>query len=288
MANLTIVRPAMATPAMTRTIRDRVLTALYWTFVVGGGVLALTLLVGPVVIALMMSFTSGQTMKFPPEGFSLRWYEALFDPAISGPLHTAAFNSLKIAAGAVVGALIFAVPAAVGIARVRRRQASFAEPLLIAPLVLPSLVYGLAALVAARLVGLSPSFLLVVTGHVVVFGPLMFRAVNAIATQLDPSLEEASSLSGAGWARTFRKVTLPLLVPGILAGVFLVFMQSLDNVSITLFLADPATSILPLRMFAMLQEFLDVRVAAISGVLIGITLIVMLLGRRAVSVFRAR
>lgn len=63
-------------------------------------------------------------------------------------------------------------------------------------------------------------------------------------------------------------------------------MQSLDNVSVTLFLADPATSILPLRMFAMLQEFLDVRVAAISGVLIGVTLIAMLIGRRLGGLFR--
>ncbi|MGD9738214.1 MAG: ABC transporter permease [Bauldia sp.] len=272
---------------MARPRTGSVLGALYWIVVIGGGGLALVFLVGPVAIALLMSFTDGQTLQFPPEGLSLRWYEALFDPAVSGPLHTAAFNSLKIAAAAVFGALLFAVPAAVGIVRVRnRRTASLFEPLLIAPLILPSLVYGLAALVAANLIGLSPSFILVVIGHVIVFGPLMYRATNAIASQLDPSLEEASSLSGATWARTFRKVTLPLLLPGILAGVFLVFMQSLDNVSVTLFLADPSTSILPLRMFAMLQEWLDVRVAAISGVLIGVTLLALILGRRVGGLFR--
>ena len=88
---------------------------------------------------------------------------------------------------------------------------------------------------------------------------------------------------GASWFTTLRRVTLPLLMPGILAGAFLVFIQSLDNVSISLFLADAQTTVLPLRMFALIEESLDVRVAAISGILIGLTLIVMLVARRVLA-----
>ena len=114
----------------------------------------------------------------------------------------------------------------------------------------------------------------------------MFRSVSAVAGQIDPSLEEASTTLGASRLRTFVRVTLPLLLPGIGAGAFLVLMQSLDNVSITLFLADPVTSVLPLRMFQMLQEFLDPRVAAISGVLIGGALLALLAARRVSPLFR--
>jgi putative spermidine/putrescine transport system permease protein len=249
--------------------------------VLGG--LAIVFMVGPVLVGLAMSFTAGQTLKFPPDGFSLRWYQALLDPVRSGPIHAAAWNSLKIAMLAVLGAFLFAMPAAYGATRLKPRAAAVIEPLMLTPLVLPTLVYGLAALIAFSAIGVRPSFLLVVVGHIVVFGPLMYRACLAIALRLDPSLEEASTLLGVGAFMTFVRVTLPLMAPGIMAGAFLVFMQSFDNVSVTLFLADARTSVLPLRMFQMIEESLDVRVAAISGILIGIALVGLILARRVLD-----
>lgn len=260
--------------AEARTTRQWPETA-YTLFVFGFGGLAIAFMVLPVVLGLMMSFTDGRTLKFPPEGFSLRWYQALLDPVQSAPIHTAARNSIEIALWAVAGALCLAVPASYGVVRTPRRIVSLVEPLFLAPLVLPSLIYGLAALIAASLVGLTPSKWLVVAGHIVVFGPLMYRATISVAQQVEPTLDEASATLGANRLTTFRRVQLPLLLPGILAGSFLVFMQSLDNVSVTLFLADPRTTVLPLRMFQMIEESLDVRVAAISGLLIGLTLVVL-------------
>jgi putative spermidine/putrescine transport system permease protein len=267
-------------------MRESVSTFLYRIFVYGIGGMALLYLIAPIVIALAMSFTAGQTLQFPPQGFSLRWYQALFDPLASSTEHIAAFNSLKIASLAVIGSLLFAVPAAVGTARVQRRVANLVEPLLLAPLVLPSLVYGLAALVVSEHVGVQPSLALNVMGHIVVFGPLMYRATAVLAQGMDPSLAEASTTLGAGPLTTMRRVTLPLLVPGILAGAFLVFIESLDNVSVSLFLADASTTVLPLRMFAMIEESLDVRVAAISGVLIALTLVVVIAGRKLFNPIR--
>jgi putative spermidine/putrescine transport system permease protein len=259
---------------------------LYWVFVVGLGGLALAYMTLPVGIALVMSFTDGQTLRFPPQGLSVRWYRALLDPVLSAQEHLAAYNSIKIAALAVAGSIVFAVPAAVGMMRLPRRAAGALEVLFVSPLVLPSLIYGLAALVAATLIGIPPSLGLVVAGHIVIFGPLMYRACAAIAARIDPSLEQASATLGASALTTLRRVTLPLLWPGILAGSFLVFMQSLDNVSISLFLADPATTILPLRMFALIEQSLDVRVAALSGLLIAATLVTLVLARRMSQLFR--
>ncbi len=256
---------------------------LYKVFVYGFGILCLIYLIAPIVIALMMSFTAGQTLKYPPEGFSLRWYEALLDPVRSATEHIAAGNSLKIAALAVAGSLLFAVPATIGMTRMKRKSVNSIEPLLLAPLVMPSLVYGLAALIVANFVGFQPSLWLTVTGHIVVFGPLMYRAASVVAQGMNPSLAEASTTMGASWFMTLRRVTLPLLMPGILAGAFLVFIQSLDNVTVSLFLADASTTVLPLRMFALIEESLDVRVAAISGILIGLTLLGLLVARRVLA-----
>ncbi|RJT43451.1 ABC transporter permease [Rahnella woolbedingensis] len=264
--------------------RDNPVPALlYKVFVYGFGTLCVIYLVAPIVIALMMSFTSGQTLKYPPQGFSLRWYEALLDPVRSATEQSAAWNSLKIAVLAVLGALVFAVPATIGLTRMKRRSVSTIEPLLLAPLVLPSLVYGLAALIVANFIGFQPSLWLTVIGHVVVFGPLMYRAASVVAQGINPSLAEASTTMGASWFMTLRRVTLPLLMPGILAGAFLVFIQSLDNVSVSLFLADAKTTVLPLRMFALIEESLDVRVAAISGLLIAVTLLGLLVARRVLA-----
>ena len=262
--------------------------ALYGLLVHGIGWLAVAFLIAPIAIALLMSLTAGQTLRFPPQGLSLRWYAALLDPVRSATEQTAALNSLEIAVLAVLGSFLIAAPAAIGITRLRRRRALVLEPLLLAPLVLPSLVYGLAALVVANAIGLRPSFWLTVTGHIVVFGPLMYRATAAIAQNLDPSLAEASATMGAGAVTTLRRVVLPLLVPGILAGGFLVFIESLDNVSVSLFLADPKTTVLPLRMFALIEESLDVRVAAMSGVLIVVTLAGLVLGRRVLTASRSQ
>lgn len=256
---------------------------LYNFAVRGLGWLCVAFMVAPVLIGLAMSFTAGQTLKFPPDGFSLRWYRALLDPALSAPIHTAIWNSLKIALLTVAGTFLFAMPAAYGATRLKARASAAIEPLMLTPLVLPTLVYGLAALIAFTSIGLYPSLPMVVVGHVVVFGPLMYRACIAVAARLDPSLEEASTLLGVGAFWTFVRVTLPLMVPGVLAGAFLVFMQSLDNVSVSLFLADARTSVLPLRMFQMIEESLDVRVAAISGFLIAIAFVGLFLARRVLE-----
>lgn len=248
--------------------RTNLSTAFYWIFVWGAGLAVLAFMIGPILLALLMSFNAGTTLAFPPKGFSLQWYELLFDPVASEPLHTAAKNSIEVALSTVAVVTLITAPAAWALARAPKRFAGSVEPILLAPLVLPSLVYALAALLALSLLGLGPSFIAVLIGHAAVFAPLMFRTVLGLAQRMNPALEEASATLGASRARTFLRISLPGILPGILAGAFLVFMQSLDNVSVTLFLGDPGRTMLPLRLFAMLEESLDGRVAAVSGVLI--------------------
>lgn len=110
----------MRDPASRPIRENRIPVYLYKAFVFGFGTLCLIYLVAPIAVALSMSFTSGQTLKYPPQGFSLRWYEALIDPVRSATEQIAAWNSLKIAGLAVIGSLLFAVPATIGMTKVKR------------------------------------------------------------------------------------------------------------------------------------------------------------------------
>lgn len=256
----------MADAAFSERARPDPGAILYWAFVRGLGLLALAFLIGPILLALLMSFNAGTTLAFPPKGLSLRWYAALLDPAQSGPIHAAAPNSFETALAVVALVTLLTAPAAWALARAPRRMASAVEPILLAPLELPSLVYALAALLALSLLG--PSFWAMLVGHAVVFAPLMFCTVPRLAQRMNPALEGASATLGASRARTFLRVSRPGIALGIVTGPFLVFLQSLDNVSVTLFLGAPGRTMLPLRLFAMLEESLDGRVAAVSGLLI--------------------
>lgn len=240
------------------------------------GAVGVILMVAPVVVGFMMSLTAGDTIQFPPEGLSLRWYRALFDPEQSSRILKAGLTSLQIAALATAFTILVAVPAALGLASPEGRRFAYLEPLFMLPMVLPTLVYGIAALMYFVRIGIDPSFSLVVLGHTVIFAPLVFRTTAAVVSQLSPTLNESSLILGASRTHTMRRVTLPLIMPGILGGALLVFMASMDNVSVSLFLADARTNVLPIRMWRMIEESLDVRVAAISGVVIAVTFLIVI------------
>lgn len=248
--------------------------------------IALLVLVGPVIVVALTSFTTSASLKFPPPSFSTRWYGDLFDPVKSRHIHIAAYNSLWVASMATVAATLLAVPAALAIARVRRRAARVLEQAFLAPLVLPTLAYGLATLFFFTLLGYRPSLWLLTIGHFIVIVPFVFRTSVASLTQLDPVLLESSASLGAGRLYTFRRVTLPLILPGIAAGAFLAFVASLDNVPVSLFLSNARTDMLPIRMWGMIESTLDVRVAAISGVLITTVLVLMIVMERLVGLTR--
>jgi putative spermidine/putrescine transport system permease protein len=248
--------------------------------------LGLLILVGPVIIVLLTSFTEGRSIKFPPSGMSLQWYQLLFDPVRSRPIHRAALNSLQVAALAMVSATILATLASVAIARRRGMWVRVLDTFFMSPMILPMLAFGLASLVYFTFLGFRPSLELIVIGHTIMVAPFVLRTTSASMSQLDPSLLESSASLGASWFYTFRRVTLPVIAPGIAAGGFLAFIASMDNVPVSLFLAGPRSDMLPIRMWGMMESMLDVRVAAVSGVLIGTVLILMLVMERVVGLTR--
>jgi putative spermidine/putrescine transport system permease protein len=267
--------------------RRRSLADLSYSLVIGSlATLALLIIVAPVVIVLTTSFTEGRSLKFPPTGFSLQWYEALFDSSKSRQIHRAVYNSLEVAAWSTAFGILFGSMASLGLARNRHRLARVADGLFMSPLVLPGLTFGLAALMYFTLIGFRPSLNLIIAGHMIVTVPFIIRTTSASISQLDPALNDSSQSLGASWFYTMRRVTLPLIAPGIFAGAFLAFMASIDNVPVSLFLSTARTDMLPIRMWGMMESTLDPRIAAVSGVLITAAFLLMLIMEWTVGLTR--
>jgi putative spermidine/putrescine transport system permease protein len=244
---------------------------------------ALVLIVAPSLVVMIVSFTSGFSLKFPPPGYSLRWYVEL---ANAWQLHFAARNSLVVALWSTALSILLGVAAALAIARSRALSARLLDSLFMSPLVLPALAFGLAALMLFSLVGLPVSPLTLVIGHTVVCVPYVVRNTVAALAQLEPTLLESSAVLGASRIYTFRRIVLPLIRPGVIAGAFIAFMSSFDNVPVSLFLRDAATDMLPIRMWQDLEGKLDVTIAALSSVLIIATVALVAVMERVTGLSR--
>ena len=201
-------------------------------------------------------------------------------------MQRAAWNSLVIAFWTTLISVVLGTAASLAIARSRSKWVRALDLLFMSPLLLPALAFGFAALVYINKLGFSPSIPFLVLGHVIVCVPFILRTTVAALSQLDPSLLDASrSLGGNAWM-TFRRVTLPLIAPGLGSGAFLAFMASFDNVPVSLFLADERTEMLPIHLWQQIDTNLDVRTAAASGVIIVFTLLVMITAERMAGLTR--
>ena len=242
------------------------------------GGLGLLVLIAPTLIVLVTSLTSGYSLKFPPPGFSLRWYKALiFDsPEIIDDL----LLSLKLAALATACATVLAVAAAVTLARRRSLAARLLDSFFMSPLTIPSLALGLGILILFNLESAGLSFYSLLAGHIALCAPYVLYTTSASYAQLDPALLDSSICLGASSRFTFRRMVLPALAPGIASGAFIAFMNSFDNVALSLFLSDARSEVLPIHLWHIIEDSLDVRAAAASGVLIIATLASMLLMER--------
>jgi putative spermidine/putrescine transport system permease protein len=245
--------------------------------------LAVIVLVVPTLIVLLTSFTSSPSLKFPPDGYSLRWYLALAD---AQQMQRAAWNSLVVAVWATGLSVVLGAAGALAIAGRREGWARACDVLFMSPLLLPALAFGFAALISINLLGFRPSMVFLVMGHVVVCVPFVLRTTVAALAQLDPALLDASLSLGAGRWFTFRRVTLPLIGRGIGAGAFLAFMASFDNVPVSLFLTDERTEVLPIHLWQQIETNLDVRTAAASGLIVMFTLVLMFAAERLAGLSR--
>ena len=264
-------------------VRGRIGHAAFWIVIWALGLTSLLYLLLPTLIIVFASLTAGEYIAFPPQGLSLRWFVRLWElPEV----RVSAWRSLFVALGATVVSLGLGVAAAFPLVRSRFRGREALNAFLMSPLILPSLVYGLAALMFVSAVGLPLSIPVLVLSHVAIIVPYVIRTTAASLVLLDPDLEEAARSLGANTWQTFQRVILPNLLPGIATGGAFAFISSFDNLTVSLFLAGPRVETLPIRLFAMINFDLDPAAAAISAVLVVVAFAVVLLAHWALGLSR--
>ncbi|MGG5808834.1 ABC transporter permease [Falsiroseomonas sp. CW058] len=242
------------------------------------------LLLAPALLVAVISFSAGDFLTFPPPGLSLRWYAAL---VANAELMAALRNSALLALAVAAVALLTGIPAAYAVARLRFPGRDAIAGLLAAPLLLPTLVLGLALLLALQPLRLAATWPGLLLAHSMIALPFAVRIMTTALAAVPRDLEEAAWTLGATPLRAALRVTLPIAAPGAVAAGALCFLVSFDETVISLFLVGPRLSTLPVEMFRYAENRTDPLVAALAMTLIGVALGVVLLVERLVGFTRA-
>ena len=240
-------------------------------------------MLAPIVVTCAVAFTPEGFLSFPVNGLSLRWFKAI----AAYPEFVRAFEtSLALAALSATCALALAVPAALAIARYAFWGRTAITALFMSPLMIPQVVLGIAFLRFFTAVGLGNTFFGLLLAHVVIVLPFALRMTLASAVGLDRAIEHAAVSLGASEGTVLKRITLPLVVPGLASGWALAFIDSFDEVTMTVFIAAPGTETLPVRMFLYIQDNIDPLVTSVSACVIAITVAALIVLDRAYGLER--
>ena len=231
-------------------------------------------LLAPLAAVVAVSFTGKGYLSMPTDGLSVRWFVAI----LNYPGFIDAFwMSLYLGLAASTIAVAAAIPAAVAIARYRFPGRDGVTALFMSPMMIPAVVLGVSFLRFFSQIGLSGTFVGITLAHVVLVMPYALRLVLASISGLPRDAEQAAATLGASNWTVFRRITLPLILPGIAGGWLLAFITSFDEVTMSIFVASPETMTLPVRMYHHIAQTIDPLIASISTVLIVMTVLLMVL-----------
>lgn len=236
--------------------------------------LVISFMLAPLLIVCVVAFTPENTLTIPSTQLSLRWFKAVF---AHPDFVTSFWNSLWLALSSATLATLIAVPSGLAITRYSFAGRDSLNALFLSPLIIPHLVLGVALLRLFSLIGATGSFFWLVLAHVVVITPYVLRLVVAASSGADRSCEQAALSLGASDLTVFRRVTLPMILPGVTGGWLLAFINSFDEVTMSIFVTAPATVTLPVRMYMYATESIDPLMAAASALMVAFTAVVMLL-----------
>ncbi|ESZ22986.1 ABC transporter permease subunit [Mesorhizobium sp. L2C067A000] len=227
-------------------------------------VLVMVFLQFPGLIVIMMSFSAGAFLEFPPSTLSLQWYRSFFgDPSWSG----AAWTSIQIGVVVTILSTIVGTLAAYGLTRTRPRLRSFLTMVILTPITFPVIVVGVATYLGLLKLGLLSSKTGVILAHSIGAIGTVVVIVSATLANFDRRLEQAALSMRAGPLQTFMRVTLPLIRPGIIGGAVFAFLHSFDEVVITKLVGGLSIRTLPLKMWENIRNQIDPTIAAVSTLL---------------------
>jgi spermidine/putrescine transport system permease protein len=253
------------------------------------GFVFLVLLYAPLMLILVYSFNANAVNMAIWEGFTFDWYRQIFGLRTNiasdtfyiestDELMAALWNSLRVAFAASLVSTAIGTATAMAIARYKFSGRTFYQGLMIMPMIMPDIVLGIALLIFFVGVGFKLGLLSVVAGHCTFLASYVFIVVSARLAGMDTTLEDASADLGASPWTTFRRVTLPLIMPGVVGGFLLAFIISLNDVVITYFIAGVDAQTLPLFILGMMRRGIKPEINALAVMLLAFTFVIAAVG----------
>ena len=238
-------------------------------------------LIAPLFVILPLSFNAEQYIHFSakmlaldPEGFSLRWYEDMIY-GTKNPWGLATKNSLIIAFFATIGSTILGTVAALGLSSRHMPYKAAFMALLISPMIVPLIISGTAIFFFMAKVGLAATHTGIVLSHIILGTPFVVITVTATLTGFDHRVTRAAASLGSNPVNTFMKITLPLIMPGVISGALFAFVTSFDEVVVVLFLAGLENTTIPIQMWVGLREQLSPTIMAVATCLIVMSTLIL-------------
>ena len=238
-------------------------------------------LIAPLFVILPLSFNAEQYIHFSakmlaldPEGFSLRWYEDMIY-GTKNPWGLATKNSLFIAFFATIGSTILGTVAALGLSSRHMPYKAAFMALLISPMIVPLIISGTAIFFFMAKVGLAATHTGIILSHIILGTPFVVITVTATLTGFDHSVTRAAASLGSNPVNTFMKITLPLIMPGVISGALFAFVTSFDEVVVVLFLAGLENTTIPIQMWVGLREQLSPTIMAVATCLIVMSTLIL-------------
>jgi putative spermidine/putrescine transport system permease protein len=240
-------------------------------------------MLAPILVVCFVAFTPEGFLSFPTDRWSLRWFRAI---ARYPEFVSAFWRSLWLGSLSSAIAVAVSVPAALAIARYRFPGRQGMTALFMSPLMIPHVVLGIAFLRFFTEIGLGGTFVGLVLAHIIVVLPFALRLTLASAIGLDRAIEHAAVSLGASEWTVLKRITLPLVMPGLVSGWALAFINSFDEVTMTVFIAAPGTEDLPVRMLLYIQDNIDPLVTSVSAAVIAVTVAALVVLDRAYGLER--
>jgi spermidine/putrescine transport system permease protein len=231
----------------------------------------------PILILIIFSFNK-QKLNIRWEGFTLQWYEKLFN---DHQVLLATRNTLLIAITSTLVATVIGTMAALALQRYHFPGYAASETLMYIPIVIPEVVMGISLLAFFALIKFKLGLATITLSHIAFNIPFVALVVRARLHGFDKSIVEASMDLGANELITFWRVTLPTIMPGVLSGAMLALTLSLDDYVITYFTAGPGSTTLPLRIFSMVRFTVTPEVNALSALWVAIVFVILLISEYA-------
>lgn len=221
----------------------------------------------PILVIILTSFTTQPFPTIPKEGVTLRWYAEVLS---SGTILSALATSFFVAAVSSVLATVVGTVAAFGFVRSQFRFKETVATLMLLPLMISPVITGLALVQYFNQVGLNGSYVPLFLGHTVLTLPYVFLIVRAELADFDRTLEQASRVLGAGSLESVANVTLPTIAPAMVSSGLIAFVVSFGEFTATQFLVSPGTTTIPVIIYTQLRSGLSPSISALSAILVGI------------------